>query len=154
METTVSAMATYPIALDFLLSCLRYFQAYQSPNGARKKLIRYMIVCFKTDVEGIIGPSRLPQLGQKLADEGDDASQAEQTIPTCVSIVLLIFELSEAIHHFLPRSGNQTAFVHIVYLPPEFIHRHGECKASLGQLPGALPGQSAPACSELSVTVG
>jgi hypothetical protein len=85
-DITVRATATYPIVFDFLLSCLRYFQAYQSPNGARKKLIRYMIICFETDIEGMIGLSPLPQPGQKLADAGDNALQAGQTIPTCVSI--------------------------------------------------------------------
>jgi hypothetical protein len=39
-EPMVRAIATIPIIFDFWSSCLRYFQAYQSPNGAIKKLIR------------------------------------------------------------------------------------------------------------------
>jgi hypothetical protein len=85
-DITVRAIATYPIVCNFRLSCLRYFQAYQSPNGARKKLIRYMIICFETDIEGMLGLSLMPQLRQKLADDGEDALQAGQTVPTCVPI--------------------------------------------------------------------
>jgi hypothetical protein len=39
-EMMVRAIATTPTVFDLLSSCLRYLQANQSPNGARKKLIK------------------------------------------------------------------------------------------------------------------
>ena len=39
------------------------------------------MTCLETDVAGGVIPSLLPQLEQKLADDGTDALQAGQTIP-------------------------------------------------------------------------
>ena len=100
-ETMVRAIATTPMIFDFLSSCLRYFQANHSPNGARKKLTRQMIICLETVVEGGIVLSPLPQLGQKVADEGNDALQAEQTVPASASMLafpILIKQLLEQLH--------------------------------------------------------
>jgi hypothetical protein len=38
-DIMVRAIAVIPIFLDLLSLCLRYLHAYQSPKGARKKLI-------------------------------------------------------------------------------------------------------------------
>ena len=39
------------------------------------------MTCLETDVEGGVIPSLLPQLEQKLADDGTDALQTGQTLP-------------------------------------------------------------------------
>lgn len=61
----VKIIATAPIFLDFPSGSLKYIQAYQNPNGGRKKLTAYTTICFESDVGGGLFLRDFPQFAQK-----------------------------------------------------------------------------------------
>ncbi len=64
-EMMVKITATAPIFFDLPSGYLKYFQAYQSPNGGKNKLTEYTVICFDNETAGSLSLSGLPQLGQK-----------------------------------------------------------------------------------------
>lgn len=67
MAKNVNIKEIIPIILDFLSDCFKYLKAYPKPKGARKKLTKYMRICFKIEVSARLNFKEYPQLGQKLA---------------------------------------------------------------------------------------